>query len=108
MTSPMLALAALSVGAGFLNAPFLHPFRDWIGEPFGPVTHEPYSVALAGASVVVAVLGIGLGVALYGTYPARDPITPLGPAYTLLVNNDYPDELYLGGIVRPIQYPIAA
>src|SRR5438445_2222587 len=51
MTNPMLGLAALSVGAGFLNTPFLHPFRDWIGEPFGPVTHEPYSFALAGASV---------------------------------------------------------
>ncbi len=108
MTSPMLALAALSVGAGFLNAPFLHPFRDWIGEPFGPITHEPYSFALAGASVVVALLGIALGAALYGTYRARDPITRLGPAYAFLVNKYYLDDLYLKGIVRPIQYGLSS
>ena len=44
MTYPMMLLAVLSVFAGFLNAPFLHPFRDWIGEPFGPV---PALLALA-------------------------------------------------------------
>jgi NADH-quinone oxidoreductase subunit L len=108
MTNPMLVLAALSVGAGFLNTPFLHPFRDWIGEPFGPITHEPYSFALAGISVVVAALGIAIGFGLYGTYRARDPIRRLGPAYTVLVNKYYLDDLYLNGIVRPIQYSLAS
>ena len=108
MTNPMLVLAALSVGAGFLNTPFLHPFRDWIGEPFGPVTHEPYSFALAGVSVIAAGVGIAIGFGLYSTYRARDPITRLGPAYTLLVNKYYLDDLYLKGVVRPIAYPIAS
>jgi NADH-quinone oxidoreductase subunit L len=31
----------------------------------------------------------------------------LGPAYTVLVNKYYLDDLYLKGIVRPIQYAIA-
>src|SRR3989442_15606950 len=101
----MLVFAALWVGAGFRNPPFLHPFRDWIGEPFGPVTHQPSSFALAGVPVIVAGLGIAIGYALYSTYRARDPITRLGPAYALLGNKYYLDGLYLTGIVRPSAYP---
>ena len=108
MTYPMMLLAVLSVFAGFLNAPFLHPFRDWIGEPFGPVPHEPYSFALAGLSVVVAGLGIGLGYQLYSTYRARDPVLRLGPAYTVLVNKYYLDDLYMKGIVRPTAYALSS
>jgi NADH-quinone oxidoreductase subunit L len=108
MTVPMVVLAALSAGAGFLNAPFSHLFRNWLGPPFGPAGHEPYSFALAGISVLTALAGVALGWRLYGRQPERDPLLRLGPAYTLLVRKYFLDDLYLRGIVRPIQYGLSA
>jgi NADH-quinone oxidoreductase subunit L len=101
MTYPMTLLAFLSVTAGFVTG----PFRSWVH--FGPLEHEVFSVPLAGLSVLVGLTGIGIGYALYSTYRERDPILGLGPAYTLLVNKYYLDDLYMKGIVRPIQYGIS-
>jgi NADH-quinone oxidoreductase subunit L len=108
MVYPMILLAVLSVGAGFLNTPFVHSFREWIGPAVGVVAAEPYSLALAAVSVAAGLLGIALGWSLYRTYQARDPMLQLGPASTVLVNKYYMDDLYLKGIVRPVQYGLSA
>ena len=59
-------------------------------------------------SVAAGLLGIALGWSLYRTYPVRDPMLRLGPASTVLVNKYYMDDLYLKGIVRPVQYGLIA
>jgi NADH-quinone oxidoreductase subunit L len=106
MTYPMMLLAALSVVAGFVGAPFVSGgFKSWVH--FGAVEHEPFSFGLAVLSVGVGLAGIAFGYRLYSTYKERDPLLALGPAYTLLVNKYYLDDLYMKGIVRPIQYGLS-
>jgi NADH-quinone oxidoreductase subunit L len=109
MTYPMIVLAVLSIGAGWVGIPASTGFRAWTELPFGiPAEAEPFSIALALLSVVLAALGILLGFSLYRSYRERDPVLQLGPLTTLLVNKYYLDDLYLKGIVRPIQYGISA
>jgi NADH-quinone oxidoreductase subunit L len=102
MTAPMIALAVLSILSGFMGG----LFRDWVNFP--GVEPEGFAVGLAVTSVIVALLGIGIGWLLYGRPRERDPLLSMGPLTTLLRNKYYLDDLYLRGIVRPIQYPIAA
>jgi len=106
MTYPMVLLAALSVVAGFVGAPFVSGgFKSWVH--FGAIEHEPFSYALAVLSVGVGVAGFAIGYRLYATYREREPLMALGPAYTLLINKYYLDDLYMKGIIRPIQYGIS-
>jgi NADH-quinone oxidoreductase subunit L len=107
MTAPLVALAALSLVVGFVGAPFIEGgFRELVH--FGEETHlAGFDFALAGLSVALAVVGIALGTVLYRTYRERDPLRRMGPFFTLLERKYYLDEMYLRGVVRPIQYPIA-
>jgi NADH-quinone oxidoreductase subunit L len=107
MTAPLVALAGLSVVVGFFGAPFIEGgFRGLVH--FGEETHlAGFDFALAGLSVALAVAGILLGTALYRTYRERDPLRRMGPFFTLLERKYYLDDVYLRGVVRPIQYPIA-
>ena len=92
--------------AGFVGAPFVSGgFKSWVH--FGAVEHEPFSYALAVLSVEVGLAGVAIGYRLYATYREREPLTALGPGYTLLVNKYYLDDLYMKGIIRPIQYGIS-
>ncbi len=106
MAAPMVLLATLSIGAGFLGG----VFADWVHFPAGaPAAHEALSIPLASLSVAVALAGIGLGVALYARRPAgaADPMLRMGPVTALLENKYFLDFLYLRAIVRPIQYRVA-
>jgi NADH-quinone oxidoreductase subunit L len=107
MTAPLVALAGLSMVVGFFGAPFIEGgFRGLVH--FGEETHlAGFDFALAGLSVALAVTGIVLGTALYRTYRERDPLRRMGPFFTLLERKYYLDDVYLRGVVRPIQYPIA-
>jgi NADH-quinone oxidoreductase subunit L len=107
MTIPLVILAGLSVVAGFFGAPFIDGgFRALVH--FGEEAEVAgFDFALAGLSVGLAVVGILAGTALYRRYRDRDPVTRLGPAYTFLDRKYYLDDIYLKGIVRPVQYPIA-
>jgi NADH-quinone oxidoreductase subunit L len=107
MTAPLVILAVLSVVAGFFGAPFVEGgFRQLVH--FGEEVHlAGFDFALAGFSVALALVGILIGTALYRTWRERDPLTRLGPLYTFLERKYYLDDIYLRGIVRPIQYPIA-
>ncbi|HXF56425.1 MAG TPA: NADH-quinone oxidoreductase subunit L [Actinomycetota bacterium] len=109
MTWPLLLLAALSVGAGFLNASAfgVHTFAEWVH--VGPEAHvEPFSWALAAVSLLAAGAGVAAGVALYGRYRERDPLRAAGPLYTFVERKYFLDDLYLKGIVRPTAYTVAA
>jgi NADH-quinone oxidoreductase subunit L len=102
MTAPMIALAILSIISGFMGGLFF----DWVHFP--GAQREPFSLPLAGTSVIVALIGIGIGWLLYGRRRERDPLLSMGPATTVLQRKFYMDDIYLRGIVKPIQYPIAA
>jgi NADH-quinone oxidoreductase subunit L len=107
MTIPLAILAGLSVVVGFFGAPFVDGgFRELVH--FGDEAHlAGFDFALAGLSVGLAVVGILAGTALYRRYRDRDPVYRLGPLHTFLERKYYLDDIYLKGIVRPIQYPIA-
>jgi NADH-quinone oxidoreductase subunit L len=107
ITGPLAVLATASVGVGFLGAPQLNAvFADWVH--FGPVVHEPFSYGFAAVSIVGAGLGLAAGYSLYNRWREREPLRALGPAYTLLENKYFLDDIYLKGIVRPIQYKLSA
>jgi NADH-quinone oxidoreductase subunit L len=107
MTFPLIALAVLSVVAGFFGAPFVEGGFSQLVH-FGEETHVAgFDFALAGLAVGLGLVGILAGTALYRRYRDRDPLTRMGPAYTLLNRKYYLDDVYLKGFVRPIQYPIA-
>jgi NADH-quinone oxidoreductase subunit L len=107
MTAPLVILAALAAVAGFFGAPFVDGgFRELVH--FGEEAHiAGFDFALAGLSVLLALAGIAIGVVLYRRFKDPDPIERLGPFYTLLDRKYYLDDVYMTGIVRPIQYPIA-
>ncbi len=106
MTGPLVVLAVLAAVAGLVGAPFVGAFSRWL-EGAGAEAHpvEPGVLAL---SVGVAVLGLLAAWRVYGRgAPARDPTLSLGFLTRVLVNKYYLDDLYLKGIVRPVQYPVA-
>jgi NADH-quinone oxidoreductase subunit L len=107
MIGPLVALAAATVGVGYLGFAFTGaPIFDWV------FLVEPEEVEfvgwIAGLSVLAAALGIAFAWRLYAERRDRDPLTALGPAYRLLEQKYYLDDVYWKGIVRPIRDPIAA
>jgi NADH-quinone oxidoreductase subunit L len=109
ITVPLLVLAAASVGVGFLNASALHVhlFGNWVhvGERF---ESEAFNYGFAAVSVIGVLAGIAVGYRLYARWQERDPVRKLGRAYVLLENKYHLDDLYMGGIIRPIQYQLSA
>ncbi|HEX2030581.1 MAG TPA: NADH-quinone oxidoreductase subunit L [Actinomycetota bacterium] len=108
MTVPLVALAGLAAVAGFYGAPFLEGgFSELVH--FGEEAHAAqFDLGMAALSVGLAAVGIAAGWALYGRWRERDPLRSLGPLYAFLDRKYFLDDVYLRGIVRPIQYPIAA
>ena len=106
IAGPLVVLAGLSIFAGFLGAPqFGAVFAEWVH--FGDVHHEPFSYGFAAISILGALGGIAVGYRLYARWRERDPLRALGPAYTLLERKYFMDDIYLRGVVRPIQYGIS-
>jgi NADH-quinone oxidoreductase subunit L len=107
MTAPLVALAAATVAVGWLGfGPTKAPFFDWvfIGHP----EDVSFVAWIAIVSTIAAVGGLALGYVTYAKQPAREPLTRLGPVYTLLENKYYLDDLYLNGIVYPIRDRLSA
>jgi len=107
MTGPLVALAAATVGVGYLGFAYTGaPFFDWV------FLEEPEEIkfvaVMAALSVGAALLGILAGVAVYRRWREPDPITALGPLYTLFTKKYYLDEIYWRGIVRPVRDNVAA
>jgi NADH-quinone oxidoreductase subunit L len=107
MTVPLMVLAALAAVAGFFGAPFVEGgFRSLVH--FGEEAHlVEFDFALAGLSVALALVGITVGWFMYRRFRERDPLRRLGPLYTFLDRKYYLDDIYLRGIVRPVQYSVA-
>ncbi|HVF14187.1 MAG TPA: hypothetical protein VM942_06275, partial [Acidimicrobiales bacterium] len=73
--------------------------------------HHAFNPALAFGSTLVALLGVGVAAGYYlrHTFPygsvQKNGLARTG--YKVLVNKYYLDELFINGIIRKIQYPIA-
>jgi NADH-quinone oxidoreductase subunit L len=107
MTGVLVALATVTVFVGLLGAPQLGaPFGTWVF--FHEIEEALFVPWIAVASTLAALLGIAIGYRLYNTYRERDPIRSLGPAYTVLTNKYYLDDLYWKGIVRPVRDDLSA
>lgn len=102
MTGPLVALAVLVTAGGLVNAP-----------PFNLLTHflegegsVRFTFWIAGVSVALVILGWLAAWRLYSVHPLpagqADPLRKfLGPAYRLVANKYYVDELYGLLIVQP-------
>jgi NADH-quinone oxidoreductase subunit L len=115
MTIPLIALAVLSIFGGLIDLPFVNANLDFLDKWLAPVLRgvpdiEPGSFlggfALASVALVLAVVGIVVGRALYlnglnadGTDPA---VERLGPVAGVLENAYYLDV----GLARFVSGPI--
>jgi NADH-quinone oxidoreductase subunit L len=108
MTVPLVILAVLSITAGFLGAPFVkRGFAQLVLLP-GEAHIADFDFVLAGITVALALGAIALGWRLYERYRERDPVRALGPIYTFIERKYFLDDIYMRGIVRPIQYKLSA
>jgi NADH-quinone oxidoreductase subunit L len=87
---------------GLLGSPQLGAvFGQWVFfEELEEALFVPWIAAL---STLAAIGGIAAGYALYRRYREPDPLRRLGPAYTVVSNKYYLDDLYWKGIVRPVR-----
>jgi NADH-quinone oxidoreductase subunit L len=111
MVTPLWVLALATCVVGFLGVPIVGPFLDWIfvpGEEHAGFS-TAYNVVLPVASVAIAGLAIWLGWQLFYKERWRVDVLkgPFGWSHRFIANKYYLDDLYLGAIVRPIQYSLA-
>ena len=90
MKYPLIILAILSLIGGFIGIPqFIH----------GEGAHaQPLNLIVAGASLFVALFGIGVGTLLYAKLKSKeDPLIKFfGAAYNFIVKKYYLDEFFSG------------
>jgi proton-translocating NADH-quinone oxidoreductase chain L len=114
MTWPLLILAVPTIMIGWpvTLLPFFgfEPVLEGMlayGEPIRAVNLESAKYWAMGASVLIASVGIGLGVFFYSPwekwrrFDAKRSAERLGPVYSFLVHKWYFDELYDALLVRP-------
>ncbi|HVL63561.1 MAG TPA: NADH-quinone oxidoreductase subunit L, partial [Actinomycetota bacterium] len=111
MVSPLWILAGLSCVVGFLGIPVIGPFADWITLP-GEDHHgfsAAYNLVLPAATLVLAGLAIYLGYLMFYKERIRIGIvgSPFEWAYRFVENKYYLDDIYMNGVVKPVQYPLA-
>ena len=111
MVTPLWVLALGTVTVGFLGFPVIGVFQDWITVP-GEEHHgfeTLYNIILPVGSLLIAGAGIYIGYLLFYKERFRYDILagPFAWTYRFIENKYYLDDIYLGGIVKPIQYPIA-
>jgi NADH-quinone oxidoreductase subunit L len=111
MVTPLWVLAILSCTVGFLGIPVIGVFADWIFVP-GEEHHNFstfYNLVLPAVSVGLALSAIWLGWQMYAKDRFKVDIlsSPFAWVYRFIENKYYLDDIYLGGVVKPIQYPIA-
>lgn len=101
MTFPLIILAVLAIGAGFVMTPFNSWFGTWItGTEYAEAVHWPVMIL----STVVGLAGIALGYYLYGRRSGQVEFD-VNPnwLYTLVQRKYYIDEFYDLIIVKPLR-----
>lgn len=110
MTSVLIVLAILSAFGGLLNWPELWGGSAWLHHYLGSVVVEParamddhafaHSLQLAGLSVFIGLLGLGLAWLKYRKFSEKDFASP---AFNLMKNKYYVDEFYGHIVVRNLK-----
>lgn len=97
MYLPLVALAALSLGGGYLSVP------HWL-EPMFPVGDVHHDSTLVMISVAAGVIGIGLAFLFYVVSPGLPEglARALSGPYKLVYNKYFVDEAYDAAVVQPI------
>jgi NADH-quinone oxidoreductase subunit L len=117
MLGPLVVLAILSVVGGWFALPAFLQGPDYFAHFLGPVfgakeaaeagaeaaAHQ-LELILSGVAVVAALVGLAVAYWLYikNTRKADDLAKSMRPAYTMLLNKYYVDELYAAAVVRPL------
>ena len=114
ITGSLIVLAALAVGAGFLNAPGVGLFTKWslnevvVGTG---IAEHAFEWGAAGISTAFGLAGIAIGAMWYfrnlGPHGVTERVTALRAGYVFLENKYYLDVLYTDGVVGSIKGPIA-
>jgi NADH-quinone oxidoreductase subunit L len=117
MLGPLVVLAILSVIGGWFALPAFFQGPDYFANFLGPVFGAREAVEaggeaaayqleliLAGVAVAAALIGLAVAYWLYIKQPkkADDLAKSMRPAYTMLLNKYYVDELYAFLVVRPL------
>ncbi|MBV8895896.1 MAG: NADH-quinone oxidoreductase subunit L, partial [Acidobacteriaceae bacterium] len=97
MTLPLIVLAILAAGGGFLSVP------TWLSPQFPLREQENLTAMIISASF--GIIGIVIAWFLYIARPALAESLKIaaGPLYTLVANKYYVDEFYQGVIVKPLE-----
>jgi NADH-quinone oxidoreductase subunit L len=110
VTVPLIILAVLSAVGGLLNFPGLNTLEKWLEPSLKNLVSAPFNLAVAGGSLLVALLGLALALVLYSTrktlaVPGQpDPLQRiLGPIYRGMEHKWWIDELYQALIIGPYQ-----
>ncbi len=116
MAWPLRILAVGSIAAGWLSAFGFHGFPSWVSFEVEGVTREvvhefAFSVPYAAASLAVAFIGIGVAAGYYfrdlGPHGLTRRSSAARAGYHFLEEKYFLDRLYINGIIRSIQYPVA-
>jgi NADH-quinone oxidoreductase subunit L len=101
MTIPLIVLAILAIGAGFVFT----PFNPWFGEWLTGAAEEHTNWTVIILSNLVGIAGIGLGYLMYARQSiSRDVISSRAPwLYRLVHNKYYMDEVYQIIIIAPLK-----
>ena len=111
MVTPLWILAGATLVVGFLGIPVIGPFQDWITVPgeehYGFSTF--YNLIVPLGSVAIAAFAIWLGYMLFLKERWQYDILggPFAWVYRFIENKYYLDDIYMRGIVKPVQYPIS-
>ena len=97
MTGPLVVLAVLSMGGGFIDVP------GWLSRNYPLAEHENSAAVVI--SALCGILGIAIAAYLYWLRPAlsEKAKAAAGPLYTLVSNKYYVDEIYGAVIVKPLE-----
>ncbi|MDQ3877144.1 MAG: NADH-quinone oxidoreductase subunit L [Actinomycetota bacterium] len=108
MVTPLWILAIATIGVGFIGFPIIGPFKNWINVPGEehPGFNLGYNIILPVISVGIALFGVWLAWQLFEKRRWQVDILggPFAWFYRFIENKYYLDDIYLGFIVKPIQY----
>jgi NADH-quinone oxidoreductase subunit L len=118
MTIPLIILAVLSFGGGFMGVPELLGGGDWISGFLSPVFarstelhvehHLSHTTEFALMGIIIAFTLVMIGMA-YNRYVAKAHVpaaegAQLTPAHRTIYNKYYVDEIYDAVVVRPLYW----
>jgi NADH-quinone oxidoreductase subunit L len=117
MAWPLRILAVGSIAAGWLSiGTLVRDFPTWVSFDIEGVTREvvheySFSVPLAAISLAIALIGIGVGYGYYFANKGPHGLTKRSglahAGYRFLEEKYFLDKIYINGVIRTIQYPIA-